>query len=54
MEDAWIGKATERLFLPLVRLFVPEMVDMNLPVHGGFHNFCIVSIRKRYPGQAGR
>ena len=36
MEDAWIGKATERLFLPLVRLFVPEMVDMNLPVHGVF------------------
>ena len=52
MEDAWIGKATERLFLPLVRLFVPELVDMNLPVHGVFHNFCIVSIRKRYPGQA--
>ena len=52
MEDAWIGKATERLFLPLVRLFVPELVDMNLPVHGVFHNFCIVSINKRYPGQA--
>ena len=52
MEDGWIGKATERLFLPLVRLVIPEIVDMNLPVHGVFHNFAIVSIRKRYPGQA--
>ncbi len=52
MEDGWIGKATERLFLPLVRLFIPEIVDMHLPVYGVFHNFAIVSIRKRYPGQA--
>ena len=52
MEDAWIGKATERLFLPLVRLFIPEVVDMNLPVHGVFHNFAILSIKKRYPGHA--
>ena len=52
MEDGWIGKATERLFLPLVRMVIPEIVDMNLPVHGVFHNFAIVSIRKRYPGQA--
>ena len=44
MEDAWIGKATERLFLPLVRLFIPEVVDMNLPVHGVFHTFAILSI----------
>ena len=52
MEDGWIGKATERLFLPLIRLVIPELVDMNLPVHGVFHNFAIVSIRKRYPGHA--
>jgi 4-hydroxy-3-polyprenylbenzoate decarboxylase len=52
MEDAWIGKATERLFLPLIRLFVPEIVDINLPVHGAFHNLAVVSIRKRYPGHA--
>ena len=52
MEDGWLGKATERLFLPLMRLFIPEIVDLNLPVHGVFHNFAIVSIRKRYPGQA--
>jgi 4-hydroxy-3-polyprenylbenzoate decarboxylase len=52
MEDGWMGKAVERLFLPLVRLTVPEIVDMNLPVEGVFHNFCFVSIRKRYPGHA--
>jgi 4-hydroxy-3-polyprenylbenzoate decarboxylase len=52
MEDAWIGKATERLFLPLVRLFIPEVVDMHLPVHGVFHNFAILAIKKRYPGHA--
>jgi len=52
MEDGWLGKATERLFLPLIRLFVPEVVDLNLPVHGVFHNFALVSIHKRYPGHA--
>jgi 4-hydroxy-3-polyprenylbenzoate decarboxylase len=52
MEDGWLGKATERLFLPLVRLFVPEIIDYNLPVEGVFHNLCIVKIRKRYPGHA--
>jgi 4-hydroxy-3-polyprenylbenzoate decarboxylase len=52
MEDGWLGKATERLFLPLVRLFVPEVIDYNLPVEGVFHNLCIVKIRKRYPGHA--
>jgi 4-hydroxy-3-polyprenylbenzoate decarboxylase len=52
MEDGWLGKATERLFLPLVRRVLPELVDMNLPVEGIFHNLCIVSIDKRYPGQA--
>jgi len=52
MEDAWLGKATERIFLPLLQLVVPEIVDMNLPVEGGFHNLAIVSIKKSYPGQA--
>ena len=52
MEDAWIGKATERLFLPLLQMVLPEVVDMNLPVEGGFHNLAIVSIKKQYPGHA--
>ena len=52
MEDAWLGKATERIFLPLLQLAVPEIVDYNLPVEGGFHNLAIVSIRKSYPGHA--
>ncbi|MBV9971738.1 MAG: menaquinone biosynthesis decarboxylase, partial [Candidatus Eremiobacteraeota bacterium] len=52
MGDAWLGKATERIFLPLLQLVVPEIVDINLPVEGGFHNLAIVSIKKRYPGQA--
>ena len=52
MEDAWLGKATERIFLPLLQLVVPEIVDYNLPVEGGFHNLCIVSIKKAYPGHA--
>jgi 4-hydroxy-3-polyprenylbenzoate decarboxylase len=52
MEDAWLGKATERIFLPLLQALLPEVVDMNLPVEGGFHNLAIVSIRKSYPGQA--
>uniref|UniRef100_A0A7C3RCT5 Anhydromevalonate phosphate decarboxylase n=1 Tax=Archaeoglobus fulgidus TaxID=2234 RepID=A0A7C3RCT5_ARCFL len=52
MEDAWLGKATERIFLPVIRTMHPEIVDINLPVEGAFHNLAIVSIRKRYPGQA--
>ncbi len=52
MEDAWLGKATERIFLPLIRMIHPEIVDMNLPVEGCFHNLAIVSIKKRYPGHA--
>ena len=52
MEDAYLGKATERLFLPLVRITLPEIVDMNLPVHGIFHNLAIISIKKEYPAQA--
>jgi 4-hydroxy-3-polyprenylbenzoate decarboxylase len=52
MEDAWLGKATERIFLPILRLLVPDLVDLDLPVEGVFHNLAIVSIRKRYPGHA--
>lgn len=52
MEDLWMGKATERLFLPLMRLFLSEIVDVNMPSEGVFHNLVIVSIRKRYPGHA--
>lgn len=52
MEDAWMGKATERLFLPLLRLFLPEVVDFAMPAAGLFHNLVIVSIKKRYPGHA--
>ena len=51
-EDAWLGKATERIFLPAIRMSVPELVDYDLPVAGAFHNCCIVSIRKRFPGHA--
>ena len=52
MEDGWLGKATERLFLPVLRRMLPEVVDYNLPVEGGFQNLVIVSVKKRYPGQA--
>jgi 4-hydroxy-3-polyprenylbenzoate decarboxylase len=51
-EDAWLGKATERIFLPAVKMTVPEIVDYDLPVAGAFHNLVIVSIRKTFPGQA--
>jgi 4-hydroxy-3-polyprenylbenzoate decarboxylase len=51
-EDAWMGKAVERIFLPMMKLTIPELVDVNLPVEGVFHNLMIVSIRKSYPGQA--
>jgi 4-hydroxy-3-polyprenylbenzoate decarboxylase len=52
MEDGWMGKAVERIFLPLMKLTIPELVDVNLPIEGIFHNLMIVSIRKSYPGQA--
>lgn len=52
MEDAWLGKATERLFLPLLQQMMPEVVDYNFPIEGGFQNLVIVSVRKRYPGHA--
>ncbi|MGH7332699.1 MAG: menaquinone biosynthesis decarboxylase [Candidatus Rokuibacteriota bacterium] len=51
-EDYWLGKATERLFLPIIKLMLPEVVDMNMPAEGVFHNLVIVAIRKRYPGHA--
>ena len=52
MEDGWMGKAVERIFLPLMKLTIPELVDINLPLEGVFHNLMIVSIKKSYPGQA--
>jgi 4-hydroxy-3-polyprenylbenzoate decarboxylase len=52
MEDGWMGKAVERIFLPMIRLSVPEIVDMNLPVESCFHNVAFVSIKKKYPGHA--
>lgn len=52
MEDCFMAKATERIFLPLMKLPLPEIVDMNLPIEGVFHNLAVVSIRKRYPGHA--
>jgi 4-hydroxy-3-polyprenylbenzoate decarboxylase len=52
MEDVYLGKATERIFLPLLRKIVPEVVDMNLPIEGIFHNVAIFAIDKRYPGHA--
>jgi 4-hydroxy-3-polyprenylbenzoate decarboxylase len=51
-EDYWLGKATERIFLPIMRLMLPEIVDVNMPAEGVFHNLVIVSIHKRYPGHA--
>ncbi len=52
MEDAWMGKAVERIFLPLMQLTMPEIVDVNLPAAGVFHNLMIISIRKSYAGHA--
>jgi 4-hydroxy-3-polyprenylbenzoate decarboxylase len=54
MEDAWLGKATERIFLPMLRMLFPEIVDMNLPIEGAFHNLVLVSIKKQYPFHAAR
>jgi 4-hydroxy-3-polyprenylbenzoate decarboxylase len=52
MEDCFMAKATERIFLPLMQKTLPEIVDLNLPVEGVFHNLAFVSIDKRYPGHA--
>ncbi|MCX7026500.1 MAG: menaquinone biosynthesis decarboxylase [Spirochaetes bacterium] len=51
-EDCWMAKATERLFLPLLKQLCPEIVDLVMPLEGVFHNCVIVSIKKRFPGQA--
>ncbi len=53
-EDYYLGKATERIFLPLLRTQLPEIVDMNMPLEGVFHNSVIVSVDKRFPMQARR
>jgi len=52
MEDCYLGKVTERLFLPLIKKILPEVIDINLPWEGVFHNLAFVSIDKRYPGHA--
>ncbi len=52
MEDYYLGHATERIFLPLLKLTVPEIVDYHMPAEGIFHNLVFVSIKKEYPGQA--
>jgi len=52
MEDYWMGHAIERIFLPLMKLQLPEIVDVSMPAAGLFHNLMIVSMRKSYPGQA--
>jgi 4-hydroxy-3-polyprenylbenzoate decarboxylase len=52
MEDCWLGKATERIFLPILKLQFPEIVDIHFPLEGVFHNCIIVSIHKRFPGHA--
>ncbi|MEM3144245.1 MAG: menaquinone biosynthesis decarboxylase [Candidatus Nitrosotenuis sp.] len=52
LEDAYIGKVIERSFLPLIRMFHPEVVDFAMPAAGWFQGMAIISIKKRYPGQA--
>jgi 4-hydroxy-3-polyprenylbenzoate decarboxylase len=52
MEDFYLGHATERIFLPLLKLMIPEIVDYHMPAEGIFHNLVFVSIKKEYPGQA--
>ncbi|MEW6619314.1 MAG: menaquinone biosynthesis decarboxylase [bacterium] len=52
MEDCFMAKATERIFLPLIKLIFPEIIDINLPIEGVFHNLAFVSIKKSYPGHA--
>lgn len=52
MEDYWMGKVTERIFMPVIKMILPEVVDLNMPAEGVFHNLALVSIKKEYPGQA--
>jgi 4-hydroxy-3-polyprenylbenzoate decarboxylase len=54
MEDYYLGKATERLFLPLLRTLVPDVIDYDLPMFGAFHNCAFLKIHKEYPLQARR
>ncbi|HSV13250.1 MAG TPA: UbiD family decarboxylase domain-containing protein, partial [Tepidisphaeraceae bacterium] len=54
MEDYYLGKATERVFLPLLRMMVPDIIDYSLPISGVFHNCAFIKIRKEYPYQARR
>jgi 4-hydroxy-3-polyprenylbenzoate decarboxylase len=54
MEDYFMGKATERIFLPLLKMIIPDIVDYSLPISGVFHNCAFVKIRKTYPHQARR
>jgi len=52
MEDCFLAKATERIFLPVLQMNLPEIIDLNLPLEGVFHNCAVVSIKKAYPQQA--
>lgn len=54
MEDFWLGKATERIFLPLLQMIVPDILDYDLPMFGCFHNCAFIKIRKEYPYHARR
>ena len=54
MEDCYLGKATERIFLPVIKAMMPEVVDYDLPLEGVFHNCAIFQIKKEFPGQAFR
>ena len=52
MEDYFLGKATERIFLPMIKMVIPDIVDLHMPAEGVFHNLLLVSINKTYPAQA--
>ncbi len=54
MEDYFLGKATERIFLPLLKMLIPDIIDYSLPMSGAFHNCVFVKIKKEYPYQARR
>ncbi|HVT88658.1 MAG TPA: menaquinone biosynthesis decarboxylase [Tepidisphaeraceae bacterium] len=54
MEDYFLGKATERIFLPLLQMLIPDLIDYSLPISGVFHNCAFVKIKKEYPCQARR
>ena len=52
MEDCYMAKVTERVFLPVIKFLMPEVVDINLPLEGVFHNCVLVAIKKEFPGHA--